>query len=145
MSVKPQTHNPSREMDIDGNQFCDCGDYYPCPTVILTDLIAELRRYPAGDLLDMSDRYEARLRRFAMNDKIWIDEAWQLPDDLADRVRQGNYADAWKLEIERTAQMRAILQDLIAELRGDTGICDDVGVKEYTDRAEARLKEVQGE
>ncbi len=29
---------------------------------ILLDLIAELRRYPAGDLLDMSDRYEARLR-----------------------------------------------------------------------------------
>ncbi len=29
---------------------------------ILLDLIAELRRYPVGDVLDMSDRYEARLR-----------------------------------------------------------------------------------
>lgn len=29
---------------------------------ILLDLLAELRRYPVGDVLDMSDRYEARLR-----------------------------------------------------------------------------------
>ena len=43
------------------------------------------------------------------------------------------------------AEVAVVLLDLIAELRGDTGICDDVGVKEYTDRAEARLREVQGE
>ncbi len=87
-----------------------------------------------------------------MNDKIWIDEAWQLPDDLADRVRQGNYADAWKLEIERTAQMRAVLEDLIA---GVQIAVDDYGERMHgsarayllgiRDRAEARLREVQGE
>lgn len=83
-----------------------------------------------------------------MNDKIWIDEAWRLPDDLAERVRKGNYADAWKLEIERTAQTRAVLMDLIAGLRHGEE-CYRQGewcnVDEFLDRAEAQLKEVPGE
>jgi hypothetical protein len=45
-----------------------------------------------------------------------MSDDWQIPDDLADRVREADYADAWKLEIERTAEVRAILTDLIAEV-----------------------------
>jgi hypothetical protein len=68
-------HNPSREVDVFGNQLCGCGDRYPCPTVILTDLIAELRGCPivpviAQDLeplQSMADRAEARLK--GLNDE----------------------------------------------------------------------------
>ena len=42
---------------------------------------------------------------------------WQIPDDLADNLRRANYVDAWAREIEHTKAMRAILTDLITELR----------------------------
>lgn len=67
---------------------------------------------------------------------------WQVPDDLAERVRDSNYVEAWQLEIERTAQTRAIVTDLIAELRA----CQlPPRATEAADRAEKRLREVQGE
>ena len=46
-----------------------------------------------------------------------MSDMWQVPDDLADRVRDTDYKDAWAREIEHTAQVRTILTDLIAELR----------------------------
>lgn len=72
-------HNPSREVDVFGHQLCGCGDRYPCPTVILTDLIAELTGDDGdahaitddGDddclVCQAIDRAEARLR--GLNDE----------------------------------------------------------------------------
>ena len=78
---------------------------------------------------------------------------WQVPSDLAERVSKADYRDAWGLEIKRTAEVREILQDLIAELVGDDGdgheltgaVEDGCQVCAAIDRAEARLREVQGE
>ena len=71
---------------------------------------------------------------------------WQIPHGLAGRVRDATYKDAWEREIERTVEVRGILTDLIAELRA---VSEDMGggwdLKEATDRAEQRLREVQGE
>ena len=85
---------------------------------------------------------------------------WKVPDDLADRVANANYADAWRLEIERTAQVRGILTDLIAQLGGVHRYVADLdgtlrlcaagcGVMpcaslRIADCAEARLREVGG-
>lgn len=61
-------HNPSREVDVFGNQLCGCGDRYPCPTVILTDLIADLWDHECDaapedcSICDTLDRAEARLK-----------------------------------------------------------------------------------
>ena len=74
---------------------------------------------------------------------------WKVPDDLADRVANANYADAWRLEIERTAQVRGILTDLIAELRRTTkGYLSPRAYaitveqqREMADAAEAQLRE----
>lgn len=44
---------------------------------------------------------------------------WQVPEGLAQRVRDADYADAWRLEIARTSELRSILTDLINELSGD--------------------------
>jgi hypothetical protein len=76
------------------------------------------------------------------------DEMWQVPDDLADRLRRTDYSEAWAREIERTAELRGILTDLIAELRAMPAACDvccDAPGELAADRAEARLREVQGE
>lgn len=68
-------HAPLREVDVWGKQLCDCGDYYPCPTVILTDLIAELRPYERYTLTEYTviknavDRAEARLREVTGDDR----------------------------------------------------------------------------
>lgn len=98
---------------------------------------------------------------------------WQIPDDLADNLRRANYADAWAREIERTAELRGILTDLIAELRAHQEdrettewllaswgecLCDgespDVDrctlhntrqVTSMADRAEQRLREMEDE
>lgn len=76
-----------------------------------------------------------------MSDKMWVDEAWRLPDDLVDRLQKSDYKDAWKWEIERTAQVRAILTDLIAELRDAPHPSEYRGnyANDCADRAEARL------
>lgn len=90
-----------------------------------------------------------------------MSDMWQVPDDLADRVRDANYKDAWEREIEHTAQVRGILRDLIADLReahrcsGSETLkgawCDPCGLPwpchsiASTDRAEQRLREVSGE
>ena len=42
---------------------------------------------------------------------------WRVPTNLARDVALVNYGDAWKREIERTAEVRGILTDLIAESR----------------------------
>ncbi len=63
-------HAPLREVDVWGKQLCSCGERYPCATVILTDLIAELRELNqnrdggmwAEDVHDAADRAEARLK-----------------------------------------------------------------------------------
>lgn len=61
-------HAPLREVDVWGKQLCSCGERYPCATVILTDLIAELRPYERYTLTEYTviknavDRAEARLR-----------------------------------------------------------------------------------
>ena len=81
-----------------------------------------------------------------------MSDDWQVPDDLADRVRRLDRTDAWAREIERTAEVRAILTDLIAELVGDDGdgheltgaVEDGCQVCAAIDRAEARLREVGG-
>ena len=78
---------------------------------------------------------------------------WQVPDDLADRIGRLDRTDAWKREIERTAEVRAILTDLIAELVGDDGdgheltgaVEDGCQVCAAIDRAEARLRKVTDE
>jgi len=79
-----------------------------------------------------------------------MSDDWQVPDDLADRVRRLDRTDAWAREIERTAEVRAILTDLIAELGGDDGDGheltpdgDACTVCSAIDRAEARLREVE--
>ena len=70
-----------------------------------------------------------------------MSDDWQVPDDLADRIRRLDRTDAWAREIERTAEVRAILTDLIAELRAYARYT----YTEYTlienalDRAETRL------
>ena len=81
-----------------------------------------------------------------------MSDDWQVPDDLADRIRRLDRTDAWAREIERTAEVRAILTDLIAELVGDDGDGHEMtpdgeacAVCVAIDRAEARLREVQGE
>ena len=84
-----------------------------------------------------------------------MSDMWQVPDDLADRVRDTDYKDAWAREIEHTAQVRTILTDLIAELRERF---DDESMPTFDDwthmrrgvladakTAEVRLREVQGE
>ena len=76
------------------------------------------------------------------------DEMWQVPDDLADRLRRTDYSEAWAREIEHTKAMRAILQDLIAELReGHPTFGDEppLWVKTALYHAEYRLREVQGD
>jgi len=94
-----------------------------------------------------------------LREAVWVPgmSDWLVPDDLADRVRRSSYADAWKLEIERTAEVRAILTDLIAELRQASGddrwihlpdghYCTPVlPLTVAADRAEARLREVSGD
>ena len=78
-----------------------------------------------------------------MSDKIWIDEAWRVPDDLAVRLQKSDYKDALNWEIERTAQVRVILTDLIAEMRDLVGV---VGNEDDStaalSRAEERLREI---
>ena len=81
-----------------------------------------------------------------------MSDDWQVPDDLADRIRRLDRTDAWAREIERTAEVRAILTDLIAELVGDDGDGHEMtpdgeacAVCVAIDRAEVRLREVQGE
>ena len=82
-----------------------------------------------------------------------MSDGWEAPDDLADRIRRLDRTDAWAREIERTAEVRAILTDLIAELVGDDGdgheltgaVEDGCQVCAAIDRAEARLREVRGE
>lgn len=82
-----------------------------------------------------------------------MSDDWQVPDDLADRIRRLDRTDAWAREIERTAEVRAILTDLIAELVGDDGdgheltgaVEDGCQVCAAIDRAEARLRKVTGE
>lgn len=77
-----------------------------------------------------------------------MSDAWQVPEDLADSVRKVDYTDAWRVEIERTARVRDILTDLIAELRGRhpagdyccCGWC--TRDKEAAYRAEARLRDL---
>lgn len=78
-----------------------------------------------------------------------MSDDWQVPDDLADRVRRLDRTDAWAREIERTAEVRAILTDLIAELVGDDGDGHEMtpdgeacAVCVAIDRAEVRLREV---
>lgn len=83
-----------------------------------------------------------------------MSDDWQVPDDLADRIRRLDRTDAWAREIERTAEVRAILTDLIAELRnehreGRDGYCEECDVaqwpcpsEEAARFAEARLREV---
>ena len=81
-----------------------------------------------------------------------MSDDWQVPDDLADRIRLDR-TDAWAREIERTAEVRAILTDLIAELVGDDGdgheltgaVEDGCQVCAAIDRAEARLRKVTDE
>ena len=77
------------------------------------------------------------------------DEMWQVPDDLADRLRRTDYSEAWAREIERTAELRGILTDLIAELRAcpvlPTTREDLEPLRNMADRAEARLREVTGD
>ena len=91
------------------------------------------------------------------------DEMWQVPDDLADRLRRTDYSEAWAREIERTAELRGILTDLIAELRAmhyahsctdpeDYPCCCQecrqqwpCSIEASARSAEARLREVQGE
>lgn len=75
-----------------------------------------------------------------------MSDDWQVPDDLADRIRRLDRTDAWAREIERTAEVRAILTDLIAELReGHPTFGDEppLWVKTALYAAEARLREVQ--
>ena len=85
---------------------------------------------------------------------------WQIPHGLANRVRDATYKDAWEREIERTVELRGILTDLIAELRDMFGTdaeaygehietfpigLDADEVRDYLDRAERRLREVEDE
>ena len=73
-----------------------------------------------------------------------MSDDWQVPDDLADRIRLDR-TDAWAREIERTAEVRAILTDLIEELReGHPTFGDEppLWVKTALYAAEARLREV---
>ena len=82
-----------------------------------------------------------------------MSDGWEAPDDLADRIRRLDRTDAWAREIERTAEVRAILTDLIAELVGDDGDGheltgddeDGCQVCAAIDRAEARLRKVTDE
>ena len=82
-----------------------------------------------------------------------MSDDWRVPDDLADRIRRLDRTDAWKREIERTVEVRAILSDLIAELVGDDGdgheltgaVEDGCQVCAAIDRAEARLRKVTDE
>ena len=87
-----------------------------------------------------------------------MSDDWQVPDDLADRIRRLDRTDAWAREIERTAEVRAILTDLIAELRNEhyphpctdpedfPCCCESCAgawpclMADMADRAEARLK-----
>jgi len=87
-----------------------------------------------------------------------MSDDWQVPDDLADRIRLDR-TDAWAREIERTAEVRAILTDLIAELRaahrpaadldGEPRLCTEgCGITpcptlRYADRAEQRLQHTE--
>ncbi len=78
-----------------------------------------------------------------------MSDDWQVPDDLADRIRRLDRTDAWAREIERTAEVRAILTDLIAELVGDDGDGHEMtpdgeacAVCVAIDRAEVRLRDV---
>ena len=76
-----------------------------------------------------------------------MSDDWQVPDDLADRIRRLDRTDAWAREIERTAEVRAILVDLIAELVGHEMTPDGeaCAVCSAIDRAEARLREADGD
>ena len=73
-----------------------------------------------------------------------MSDMWQVPDDLADRVRDATYKDAWEREIERTVELRAILTDLIAELREAPHPSEYRGNYSHdaADRAEARLQQI---
>ena len=92
-----------------------------------------------------------------------MSDDWQVPDNLADLIRRLDRTDAWAREIERTAEVRAILTDLIAELRAqhyadqcecgceqwyECEPCSHISLcptQEAAVRAEARLREVGGE
>ena len=77
-----------------------------------------------------------------------MSDDWQVPDDLADRIRRLDRTDAWAREIERTAEVRAILTDLIAELRATAAVKPGATGRlliEIAGGAEARLRDVTGD
>ena len=77
-----------------------------------------------------------------------MSDDWQVPDDLADRIRRLDRTDAWAREIERTAEVRAILTDLITELRETAAVKPGATgrlLMEMVGSAEARLREVTGD
>ena len=77
-----------------------------------------------------------------------MSDDWQVPDDLADRIRRLDRTDAWAREIERTAEVRAILTDLITELRETAAVKPGATgrlLMEMVGSAEARLREVGDE